>query len=124
MVCEQASAPPLHVVVPAAQTPCLPVEHATPLPGLPLSTTPSQSSSLPLHVSAPVCTVCTQTTAPLAHAVVPAAHTPSLPVAHATAPPGLPLSTAPSQSSSLPLHASVAGNTAPLHAPHWPAAQT
>ncbi len=37
--------------MPASHTPRSPVEHATCPPGSPLSTTPSQSSSNPLHVS-------------------------------------------------------------------------
>src|SRR4051812_9231413 len=47
----QAAAPLTHEVVPGAQMPSWPVLHAIPPPGLPLSTTPLQSSSSPLHVS-------------------------------------------------------------------------
>src|SRR5213594_3270957 len=48
----QTIAPPVHAVVPAAQTPCSPVLQLEPPPGLPLSITPLQSSSRPLHTSA------------------------------------------------------------------------
>ena len=44
-------APPVHAVVPAAHTPCLPVLQRAPPPGLPLSTTPLQSLSRPSQVS-------------------------------------------------------------------------
>src|SRR5947207_3002880 len=91
-------APPVHAVVPPAHTPGLPVLHDTLPPGLPLSTAPSQSLSRPSHTSGLGCTFWLQTIAPFVHAVVPAAHTPRLPVLHATLPPGLPLSIAPSQS--------------------------
>ena len=106
VACTHASAPLAHAVVPGEQTPGFPVRQVTPAPGLPLSTVPSQSSSLPLHVSALARTVCEQETAPPLHTVTPGAHTPTLPVWHACPPPGLPLSTVPSQSSSLPLHVS------------------
>jgi hypothetical protein len=47
-----STAPFRHTVMPLAQTPGKPVLHAAPPPGLPLSMSPSQSSSTPLQVSA------------------------------------------------------------------------
>jgi hypothetical protein len=126
----QWRAPAVHAVVPAAQTPCKPVEHATLPPGLPLSTVPSQSSSRPLHVSLAAAWLALHTMDPLVHAVLPAEHTPCLPVEHETPPPGLPLSMAPLQSSSSPLHVSAEGctfwlqTTAPLEHAVVPAEQT
>src|SRR5205807_2411667 len=67
----QAMEPLVHAVVPAAQTPRLPVLHAALPPGFPLSTTPSQSLSSPSHVSAVGCWFWLQTTVPLVHEVVP-----------------------------------------------------
>jgi hypothetical protein len=130
----QTIAPPVHAVVPSEQAPSLPVLQASPPPGLPLSTTPLQSLSSPSHASAVGLALRLQTTAPAVHAVVPAAQTPSCPVEHATPPPGLPLSTTPSQSSSTPLHVSataawfaVQAMDPPVHAvvpaehaPCWP----
>ena len=75
--------PLLQAVVPVAQTPCLPVLQAPPPPGLPLSTTPSQSLSRPSQVSADGWVFWLQITAPLEQAAVPAAQTPSLPVSQA-----------------------------------------
>src|SRR6185503_21348584 len=72
----QASAPLVHAVVPAAHTPACPVLQLTPPPGFPSSTWPSQSLSSPSQISAPGCWFRLQATAPLEHAVVPAAHTP------------------------------------------------
>jgi hypothetical protein len=93
-----------HVV---GHIPVEPAAHAKPL-----STTPSQSSSRPLHTSIGGMHV------PQAHAdehirvpVEPhvVGHIPVEPIAHAK-----PLSTTPSQSSSRPLHTSIGG----MHAPH------
>ena len=73
----------MHWVAPAAHTPGFPVLQATPPPGLPSSATPLQSSSRPLQVSALGGWFCTQRRPPLAHAVVPAAQAPRLPVLQA-----------------------------------------
>ncbi len=122
--------PLLQAVVPAAQTPGLPVLQVRPPPGLPLSTTPSQSLSRPSQISADGCTFWLQTIPPLLQAVVPAAQTPSLPVLQAWPPPGLPLSTTPSQSLSRPSQVSAAGwialtqTTAPFRHCWVPSAQT
>ncbi len=43
----------VHWFVPLAQMPGMPLMHAPPPPGLPSSGMPSQSSSSPLHISAP-----------------------------------------------------------------------
>src|SRR6516165_9196945 len=94
----QTSAPPVQDVVPAAQTPCWPVLQVGPAPGLPLSTVPSQSLSMPSQTSGVGPTLRLQTIAPAVQDVVPAAHAPSCPVRQARPPPGLPLSTTPSQS--------------------------
>src|SRR5439155_1184654 len=102
----QTMAPLVHAVLPAAHTPWMPVLQATLPPGLLSSVLPLQLLSLPSHVSALGCTFWLQTTAPPVHAVVPAAHTPWLPVLQAWAPPGLPLSTTPLQSLSLPSQSS------------------
>src|SRR5205807_21106 len=98
----QAIDPAVHAVVPAAQTPCLPVPQAAPPPGLPSSTVPSQLLSRPSQASALGCVFWLQAIAPAVHAVRPVEHTPSLPVLQATLPPGLPLSTVPLQSLSRP----------------------
>src|SRR5262245_51906555 len=96
--------PPLvQAVVPAAQTPELPVLHETPPPGLPLSTTPLQSSSTPLQISVAGCTFWLQTIAPLVQAVVPAAQTPFAPVSHA--PPIAPASAPPPSAPAVGTHA-------------------
>jgi hypothetical protein len=71
---------------------------------------PSQSSSTPLHVSAPDAAFCTQLSHPALHVVVPAEQIPGRPVLHAAPPPGFPSSVAPSQSSSTPLQVSAAGD--------------
>src|SRR5437763_318559 len=47
----QAIEPAEHAVVPALQTPCLPVLQSRPPPGLPSSTTPLQLLSRPSHAS-------------------------------------------------------------------------
>src|SRR5439155_978974 len=93
-----AIAPPMHAVVPAAQTPGRPVLHEAPPPGLPSSVLPLQLLSRPSQTSGLGATLRLQITAPAVHAVVPAAQTPSWPVLHAAPPPGLPLSTVPLQS--------------------------
>src|SRR4051812_19305989 len=122
-------APAAQPVMPAAQIPSLPVAQLWPPPGLPLSTAPLQSSSRPLQASVVGWTFWLQTTPPAVQAVVPAAQIPSLPVAQLWPPPGLPLSTAPLQSSSRPLQISAAGwtfwlqTTAPLAQAVVPAAQ-
>src|SRR3990167_7579142 len=46
----QTTSPPLQLVVPVEQTPARPVAQAWPLPGLPSSVAPSQSSSVPSQV--------------------------------------------------------------------------
>src|SRR4029077_13932786 len=91
----QVMAPPVHAVVPAAHTPSFPVLHGIAPPGLPSSTAPLQSLSLPSQISTMGCTFWLQVMSPLVHAVVPAAHTPSFPVLQAVPPPGLPSSTTP-----------------------------
>src|SRR5262245_51242706 len=101
--------PPLHVVVPAAQVPRRPVLHAAPPPGLPSSVTPSQSLSTPSHSSVEGDAFCTHTSEPFWQDSVPKEHTPGRPVLHVVPPPGLPLSTTPSQSSSALLHVSALG---------------
>ena len=73
----------MHWLVPAAQTPSLPVLHVAPPPGLPSSMAPSQLLSKPSQTSGPAATFCWQLTAPAVHWLVPAAQTPSLPVLHA-----------------------------------------
>src|SRR6266550_2023857 len=110
-VCWQTTCPPTHAFTPASHTPAIPVLHAAPPPGFPLSATPSQSSSSPLQSSAEGKTVCWQTTCPPTHAFTPASHTPAIPVLHAAPPPGFPLSATPSQSSSSPLQSSAEGKT-------------
>src|SRR5882724_7139843 len=114
-------APPLQLDVPAAQTPVCPVAQATPPPGFPSSTTPSQSLSAPSQVSA--------TGEPATHELTPPVHVP----AEAQAPTPQVVakeSTVPSQSLSRPSHASAEGFTFRVHAtaPPWqvcvPAAQT
>src|SRR5262245_15197930 len=160
----QISDPPEQVRVPAAQTPEIPVAQAAPPPGFPSSAAPSQSSSMPLHVSAegaPGLHVCgepprqfcavtrqapvpqvvlpspssatpsqfssrplhtsvagealgAQISDPPEHVRVPEAHLPGSPVEQAAPPPGLPSSTVPSQSSSMPLQLSADG-TPGLH---------
>ena len=52
MVALHLSAPAVQAVVPAAQTPGRPLAQATPPPGFPLSTVPSQLLSMPSHTSA------------------------------------------------------------------------
>src|SRR5436853_272287 len=101
--------------------PFLPVLHISPPPGLPSSALPLQLSSRPLHASVVGCWFWLQTIPPLWQSVVPAPHTPSLPVLHAWPPPGLPLSTAPLQSSSRPLHTSALACTfcTQLTTPAW-----
>src|SRR5215217_4395883 len=49
--CVHTTLPPVHAVVPVAQTPSNSVSHVVPPPGLPSSATPSQLSSIPLHCS-------------------------------------------------------------------------
>src|SRR5947199_283804 len=102
----QCSEPAKQAVVPAEHTPRLPVEQATLPPGLPSSTWPLQLLSRPSQTSALGWTCWLQTTAPAMQAVVPAAHTPRLPVEQATLPPGLPSSVWPLQLSSAPLQVS------------------
>src|SRR5262245_36127473 len=85
--------PPEHAVVPAAHTPCWPVEHARPPPGLPSSTWPLQLLSRLSQTSDVGPWLRLHTIEPPEHAVVPAAHWPSWPVEHARPPPGLPSST-------------------------------
>src|SRR6476619_6208760 len=68
----QTRAPPAHAVVPAAQTPALPVLQAWPPPGLPLSTEPSQLLSSPSQISDVAAWFWLQTMLPPVHAVVPA----------------------------------------------------
>src|SRR2546428_814451 len=80
-------------------------------PGLPLAIAASQSLSSPSHASGLGGRFWLQAIAPFAHAVVPAAQTPGLPVLHAWLPPGLPLSTAPSQSLSSASQTSALGGT-------------
>src|SRR5205085_770577 len=104
-----ASEPFVQEVVPAAQSPAAPAEHGWLEPGLPSSTAPWQSLSMPSHGSGEGCASCLHATAPAGQAVVPAAQAPSVPVEHAAPPPGLPLSTVPSQSLSLPSHVSATG---------------
>jgi hypothetical protein len=58
--------------------------------------------------------------APAVQAVSPAEQTPGRPEMQATLPPGLPLSTLPSQSSSTLLQVSAVGMTSPWHGPHTP----
>src|SRR5439155_21154041 len=112
-------APAEHVRVPALHAPTLlPQDSFAPsMQAHPSSTTPLQSSSIPLHASG-----CGPTApvhaphAPLAHVCVPARHAPTLlpqrrsvPLVHAH-----PSSTCPSQfSSSVPSHTSGEGPTAP-----------
>src|SRR5690349_16664608 len=73
---------------------------------------PSQSLSLASQTSAPAIWFCTQLIAPPWHWLVPALHTPAMPVTHAPPPPGLPSSTPVSQSLSSPSHTS--GAAAPF----------
>src|SRR4051794_40951295 len=96
--------PPVQALVPLAHSPCLPeTVQAPPPPGLPLSTTPLQSLSLPSQTSAVGNTTWGQAIAPAVQTVTLLAHSPCSPVTeHATPPPGLPLSTTPSQSLSRP----------------------
>src|SRR5581483_11685775 len=105
------SAPLEQTMVPAAHTPDLPVEHATPVPGTLSSTIPLQSLSSPSHTSADAWAFWLQRIAPLVQLVVPAAQTPVLPVLQASPPPGLPSSTVPLQLSSSPLHTSAVACT-------------
>jgi hypothetical protein len=85
--------------------------HGWPAPAKPSSTSPSQSSSSPLHTSVCGVAVWMHSIAPEAQFVVPSLQIPGLPVRHAWFAPGLPSSLTPSQSSSTPLQVSVAGNT-------------
>src|SRR4051812_26888223 len=98
--------PAEQAVTPLAQTPSRPVWQATPPPGLPSSTAPLQSLSTPSQLSAEGDWVWLQTRAPAEQAVTPAEQAPGLPVWQPTPAPGLPLSTAPSQSLSTPSHSS------------------
>src|SRR5262245_43667222 len=79
----QTMAPPEQLVVPAAQTPGLPVLQDWPPPGLPSSVEPLQLLSSPSHISVPGCWFWLQTMAPPEQAVVPAAQMPNLPVLQA-----------------------------------------
>jgi hypothetical protein len=101
--------PAAHAVVPALQTPDMPVEQLVPPPGFPLSTTPSQSLSTPSQTSGRGFVLRLQATAPDVQDVVPAVHAPNMPVLHIAPPPGLPLSATPSQSLSSPSHTSAIG---------------
>ncbi len=112
----QTTAPLTQAVVPAAQAPSLSVVQARPPPGLPSSTAPLQSLSLPSQVSALGCTFWLQTMPPFEHAVVPAEQTPSLPVLQAWPPPGFPSSAMPLQSLSLPSQVSALGC---VFCTHW-----
>src|SRR5262245_3942616 len=73
----------------------------------PLSITPSQSSSMPLHASRIGFRLRTHDNPPLEQCRVPAAHLPGWPVEQAAPPPGSPSSVDPLQLSSRPLHVSV-----------------
>src|SRR5262245_19385041 len=94
--------PLLQALVPGAQTPSLPLLQGLPPPGLPLSTTPSQLLSRASQVSVVGLRSWWPSVPPLLQALVPAAQTPSMPVLQGLPPPGLPLSTVPSQSLSRP----------------------
>src|SRR4051812_10906361 len=91
----QVTAPPAQGVVPAAQAPRLPVLQATPPPGLPSSTTPSQSLSTPSQTSVVGRVVCTQWREPPVQAETPIEQAPWRPVLQAAPPPGLASSTWP-----------------------------
>src|SRR5690349_18875050 len=82
---------------------------------LPLSTTPSQLSSMPVHTSVvavvPASPLPLHTMRPFAHAVTPAWHAPRVLPQLTPTPGSMPLSTTPSQSSSMLLHSSCIGVT-------------
>src|SRR5262245_5260922 len=94
--------PLLQALVPAAQTPGMPVLQEALPPGLPLSTTPSQSLSRVSQTCVVCCRFWLHMMTPLLQALVPGAQTPSLPLLQGLPPPGLPLSTTPSQLLSRP----------------------
>src|SRR5262245_188649 len=113
----QTIVPPWHSNVPA---PHWPAPHVLPIGGPSASSmNVSQSSSRPLHTSTPGWTFGAVQASPPApsHTSTPCAkHAPISPLSHVLPRPR-PLSTCPSQSSSMPLHTSVPGPTSPTHAP-------
>src|SRR5574338_1057700 len=84
------------------------------------STTPSQSSSRPLHSSGPPPLPPTHTSEPPWQVYVPGEHTP-IELPQLPPPPGSPSSIMPSQSSSVPLHTSTLLPVLSLHTvpPFW-----
>ena len=103
------SLPPEHVCVPAAQMPLSIVSQDIPVMSMNggLSIMPSQLLSLPSHDSAAAMTFWIHLIMPPMQWVVPALHSPSLPVSQSTPPPGSPSSIIALQLSSRPLQVSV-----------------
>src|SRR5581483_3826880 len=114
----QTSWPLSQLVVPAAHAPLPPVAQATPLPGSPSSTWPSQSSSIPLHTSGPGGRGSQVWSSPSTQFGVVTWHSPRPQVVVPR-----PSSTRPLQSLSSPSQASAVGVTSPRQLPQRPWAQ-